>query len=700
MRRTHRFPFAAACLISAVLILFRTAFFVCADETEDAAGSALSVSDILLFAGEDGETVREKDGSEWFRYDYESRLVIVSTDETGKEEILCGKPADDLVLTEKEPQGKENPWEPGDHTVLLENGESSCEFKVRIVERKIAGIAPEKPVRLLKTEEAEIYDLSELPLTVSYEGCGYTESILLKDTEHDAESSQKEKTWDEGMHPVSFTYQGFEGAFDADVVTEPVFGWKPAEAQYWTAAEQDNTDGDGKVLVDPKKILRLTVMLYDGTEKTGTLEALEKEYAFSSEVRLSSGGEKIRLEPGKTAELVIRLFGKEETVKLTVSEKKPSECAHAHPEDLPEILPDCTSAGRSAGTRCRDCGKVLSGGKTVRRTGHSMEALRLLSAPDCTTSGELFMVCEVCGETERRILPAYGHAFGEYSVVREATEEKEGLEERVCSRCGHREERAIPVKETQPPETEPSEDASKSGESSETEESKETSKSEEPSETEPGKESSESEKSSEAESIEVTSESEAPSETEESGKAEESAGEASKAPEKSTEESTASETEKPTAASFEEEMKTEAEKEEESGSEAAQSAGENTGSRTDSPTQQTRTEPPKPTPAESEAVEKKGSERAPIEAEIRDSEGGGGNQVLPEANIPADIREASPLKPIEKPEPEEETDADVFRQIVFIAIGILSGASLLAWILFLLIRKVSRKHNQKKRPFE
>ncbi|MBQ3300991.1 MAG: hypothetical protein IJH04_02340, partial [Eggerthellaceae bacterium] len=42
-------------------------------------------------------------------------------------------------------------------------------------------------------------------------------------------------------------------------------------------------------------------------------------------------------------------------------------------------------------------------------------------------------------------VPALGHQWGEWTVVKPATETEEGLEERVCARCGAKETRAIPT---------------------------------------------------------------------------------------------------------------------------------------------------------------------------------------------------------------------------------------------------------------
>jgi predicted RNA-binding Zn-ribbon protein involved in translation (DUF1610 family) len=55
--------------------------------------------------------------------------------------------------------------------------------------------------------------------------------------------------------------------------------------------------------------------------------------------------------------------------------------------------------------------------------------------------------CSVCGEilVAQKDIDALGHDWGEWTVVKEATEDEEGIEQRVCSRDdSHIEESAIP----------------------------------------------------------------------------------------------------------------------------------------------------------------------------------------------------------------------------------------------------------------
>ena len=63
--------------------------------------------------------------------------------------------------------------------------------------------------------------------------------------------------------------------------------------------------------------------------------------------------------------------------------------------------------------------------------------------PTCTEAGSKTFTCDVCGEKVVEKLAALGHKWGDWEVVEEATEDEEGLEQRICSVCGEKETRVI-----------------------------------------------------------------------------------------------------------------------------------------------------------------------------------------------------------------------------------------------------------------
>ena len=121
-----------------------------------------------------------------------------------------------------------------------------------------------------------------------------------------------------------------------------------------------------------------------------------------------------------------------------------SECVEGTPVVENNVAPNCTVAGSyETVVYCSVCGEELSRETTtVDATGHDYEAV--VTAPDCVNGGYTTYTCD-CGhsyvddETD-----ALGHAWGEWIVDTEATEEADGLKHHVCGTCGEVEEMVIP----------------------------------------------------------------------------------------------------------------------------------------------------------------------------------------------------------------------------------------------------------------
>ena len=130
------------------------------------------------------------------------------------------------------------------------------------------------------------------------------------------------------------------------------------------------------------------------------------------------------------------------------------------------VTATCTAAGNIEYWTCGGCGRLFSdaeGRNEIERDrtviaplGHMAESdWRVLETkdPTCTAMGyrSYELHCSRCGEflsTRRETIPALGHAWGEWTVTKEATEGTEGTEIRTCARdSGHTESRTIPKKE-------------------------------------------------------------------------------------------------------------------------------------------------------------------------------------------------------------------------------------------------------------
>ncbi len=665
-RKAGAFFFITAWILGAVLIIVRTASFSCADEegsTSSPRLTALSVQEILFFDDE-GTSVAggaETSGDEpsgdptAVEYPYEERMVILAETDDGKRETFYGFERfralyEDAFLTENSDDSV-SPSDTGERRFTLTAEGISTEFKVKILKRTISEISPKSPVRLTYSAKGEGYDLSGLALVVHYENTDLTEEILLSDTENDASGSQESEPWEEGSHTVSFTYRDYTGSFDALVTKTPVSDWNFTEDAFWTTEKEHcAADEEGELLVPyvylPEAFLKIRLIQNDGSAFTGTLKEIETKFGEGAEITLPDGSAAMLLETGKPSLLKVKLFDIEKSVTVTVSEKKSSECAHEHTEELTEIPADCHHGGRTAGERCLDCGKILSGGRSTPLVSHQASSFRLLSAPNCENKGRIQYVCTVCGETVNADIPAAGHRYGPYTVVKEATENEDGLQKAVCMICGKEIEEVLPMTGSSAESESASGDktSEKSEEESTEKESQETKRTEESSEEESGSEAS-------SESAETSSS---------EGKAE---------GETKSRETT--------------------EKKEPSASRTREAKTSETERRTAPPS-------PPPPPTYTQPTEKKGSEREPIEVDIRtfdgeekETEGTEEPTYRTEEPSGSESEEYS-IPPVDQELAQIEKTKSII-ELILIGTGLIGGAFFLAWILFLLISRFMKK---------
>ena len=145
----------------------------------------------------------------------------------------------------------------------------------------------------------------------------------------------------------------------------------------------------------------------------------------------------------------------------------------------------CEEDGYTGDTYCKNCGKYLEPGEVIDALGHKWNNGTTKKEATCTENGEKVYTCfrcnntktepilamghkvvkdfaiaptcensgktegshcSVCGEvlTAQKEIPATGHSWGEWKVVREATASNEGLKQRTCVKCSKVEEDSIP----------------------------------------------------------------------------------------------------------------------------------------------------------------------------------------------------------------------------------------------------------------
>lgn len=89
-----------------------------------------------------------------------------------------------------------------------------------------------------------------------------------------------------------------------------------------------------------------------------------------------------------------------------------------------------------------DGGYVDTAAVTVSE--HNLSVASVINAAGCLTDGLCSYICETCGEILTEVIPALGHRWSGWTVVRSADCETPGLEQRVClNNSTHTEEREI-----------------------------------------------------------------------------------------------------------------------------------------------------------------------------------------------------------------------------------------------------------------
>ena len=128
--------------------------------------------------------------------------------------------------------------------------------------------------------------------------------------------------------------------------------------------------------------------------------------------------------------------------------------------------PTCTEKGNIEYYTCSICNKYFTNASGTIETslantvlpaiGHKPETIPAKKAT-CENAGLTEgSRCSVCGNviTAQQVIPATGHAYGEWTVVKEATYDAEGMEQRVCKHDASHIETRIIVKKVKPAETE------------------------------------------------------------------------------------------------------------------------------------------------------------------------------------------------------------------------------------------------------
>ena len=126
-------------------------------------------------------------------------------------------------------------------------------------------------------------------------------------------------------------------------------------------------------------------------------------------------------------------------------------CSITRTEDIPalghKIVTDaavaatCETDGKTEGSQCSVCGKVLTAQKTVPAYGQTWDAGKITKEAACETKGVKTYTCETCKKTRTEEIPALGHKFGAWVTTSQADVLSSAKQTRICTVCGKKEQR-------------------------------------------------------------------------------------------------------------------------------------------------------------------------------------------------------------------------------------------------------------------
>ena len=96
---------------------------------------------------------------------------------------------------------------------------------------------------------------------------------------------------------------------------------------------------------------------------------------------------------------IIEAFGK------TIFANATRTCLHEIVENIPAKGATCTETGYTAGTKCSDCGTMVSGCIEVNALGHSYDDGKISKTATQKETGIMTFTCNSCGYTKKIVIP-------------------------------------------------------------------------------------------------------------------------------------------------------------------------------------------------------------------------------------------------------------------------------------------------------
>ena len=101
----------------------------------------------------------------------------------------------------------------------------------------------------------------------------------------------------------------------------------------------------------------------------------------------------------------------------------------------------CTKAGKTEGSHCSVCGKILKEQKETPLKDHTWDKGKITKASTCTKKGTKTFTCTVCGKTRNQEVSVVAHKFTTWKTTTAATALASAKQTHKCSTCGKTETR-------------------------------------------------------------------------------------------------------------------------------------------------------------------------------------------------------------------------------------------------------------------
>lgn len=105
------------------------------------------------------------------------------------------------------------------------------------------------------------------------------------------------------------------------------------------------------------------------------------------------------------------------------------------------VAATCETDGKTEGSHCSVCGKVLTEQKTIPAFGHTWDTGKITKEAACEIKGVKTYTCETCKKTRTEEIPALVHKFGEWVTTSRADVLSPAKQTRTCTTCGKKEQR-------------------------------------------------------------------------------------------------------------------------------------------------------------------------------------------------------------------------------------------------------------------